>query len=174
MNTHFRKGFVKAAVAQGWDEQTAQEFYQQKLAYNPEHATGEILGQAGLGAGLGALGGAALGGTAGYLHGKNEDPAKDHRWRNAILGGVGGGTLGTGLGGYAGASNGFDAAKRQALSALATELKQVEEEYGNALPLLGNREELAQKMLKMKQDQSELQHTTFPGVLGQIFSKVVR
>lgn len=174
MNTHFRKGFVKAAVLQGLAEHAAHEVYQQKYAYNDDFAPGEIFGQAGLGAGLGALGGTALGGMAGYMHGKNEDPAKDHRWRDAILGGAGGGLLGVGLGGYAGASHGFDTVKREALNRADSELKQLEEARANSLPLLGNRDEIVKKMVEMQRDRAELAHTTFPGMLGQIFTKAAR
>lgn len=55
----------------------------------------------------GGLGGAALGGLVGYMTGRNPDPTKDHRKRNAVIGALGLGGLGAGVGGVVGGVNGF-------------------------------------------------------------------
>lgn len=150
MKQAFRKGFIKAAVAQGWDEQTAQTFFQKQAFEGQSALQGlpfaipDLLGSASLGAGAGGLGGAALGGAAGYFGGRNEDPQKDHRWRNAILGAGAGGVLGAAGGGYAGANHAFNNAKDVALKGMDRDIATTESGWTNRLPnfLTGNDDRL--------------------------------
>lgn len=148
--TKYASGFIKAAVAQGWDEQAAQEFF---LKYATEgqaalqglpFAIPDLLGSVGLGAGAGGLGGAALGGAAGYFSGRDEDPQKDHRWRNAILGAGAGGVAGVAGGGYLGANHAFNNAKDVTMKGLDRDIASTESGWSNKLPnfLTGNTDRL--------------------------------
>lgn len=75
----FESGFMKAAAELSENEKRAD--IQQQLMQLLQNPQAQHAGLAGL-----------AGGAAGYLSGADEDPAHDHRWRNAALGaGIGAG-----------------------------------------------------------------------------------
>ena len=102
------RGFVKQAVTAGLTEKQARSWLSDTLdTGNNGFLTTNIADGVQSGVLAGGLGGAALGGLVGYMTGRNPDPTKDHRKRNAVIGALGLGGLGAGVGGVVGGVNGF-------------------------------------------------------------------
>lgn len=100
----FEKGFMKAAQDEGLSYYEAKQLYKQAnpgMTPPPSMEDNGLLGGA-MGAGLGALGGGAVG----YMGGRNkENPENDTRYRDALLGALLGGAGGGLVGGAAGVSS---------------------------------------------------------------------
>lgn len=107
----FARGFIKAAVDQGIHPSNALTMLKKagiSDLINYPDARNNIMNygltDTAAKTGLGALGGLALGGTAGYASGMDKDPQRDHRIRNSILGALAGTGLGAVGGGLYGAN----------------------------------------------------------------------
>lgn len=125
----FERGFIKSAIANGVQPLLAIRLL--KAAHFNLGNIAEAVGAVGhnpdaLGAAVvpGAIG-AGLGGAAGYMHGENEDPAKNHSGRDALLGALGGGALGAAGGAVANTNSLYNNVKSVMAPRVTAEANQI-------------------------------------------------